>query len=140
MLIDNLHHLVQDDPQLTVRILTALARHRPNVFTEALLKLAGNIQLTVNSLEVVYSISIIVVIDQSFLDAYVAKWFHACTDLDVAPKKRNINLICKLLTELIKRNIFDMTKRLELWVHYCNYFSSFGFHKDLKDLILRNSK
>jgi len=138
--LGNLYKLIQDDPPLTIRLLTAMARHRPEVFTEALLKLADNIQLTVNSLEVVYGISLLVVIDQAFLDAYVAKWFHSCTDLDLAPKKRNIRLICRFIMELIKKGIFDFNKRQDLWLHYCTYFSNFGNIKDLKDLITRGGK
>ena len=107
------------------------------MFTEALLKLADNIQLTVNSLEVVYGISMLVVIDQTFLDVYVAKWFHTCVELDTAPKKRNIRLICKFVVELIKKGIFDASKKNELWLHYCTQFSNFGNIKDLKDLITR---
>ena len=140
LLLDNLQRFVQDDPPLTIRVLTALARKRKEAFTEALLKLADNIQLTVNSLEVVYGISMLVIIDQTFLDVYVAKWFHTCVELDAAPKKRNIRLICKFVIELIKKGIFDFSKKQELWLHYCTQFGNFGNIKDLKDLITRNGK
>ena len=140
IILNNLHELVQEDPPLTIRLLTGLARYRPDIFTETLLKLADSIQLTVNSLEVVYGISLLVVIDQAFLDAYVAKWFHNCTDLDTAPKKRNIRLICRFIMELIKKGIFDISKRKDLWLHYCTFFDTFGNIKDFKDLLMRSGK
>jgi len=112
-----------------------MAVHRNEVFKEALNKLVENISLTLNALELMYNLALGIDLEQKYLDAFVHRWFAACKEMENSAKQKNLRLVCKFVMELIKKERFDCTNKLEVWFHYCSHFGSNSYVKEFKDLI-----
>ena len=112
-----------------------MAQHRTDVFKEALNKLVEVVGQTINALELMYNLTLTMQIEQKYLDAFVHRWFTACKDMENSTKQKNLRLVCKFVSELIKREKFDCTNKLEVWFHYCSTFGSNSHVKEFKDLI-----
>lgn len=112
-----------------------MVQHRNELFKEALNKIVENVTLTIHALEFVYNLALGMQIEQKYLDAFVHRWFSACKDMENSVKQKNIRLICKFVTELMRKDRFDCTSKLEVWFHYCSHFGSNSHVKEFKDLI-----
>ena len=134
-LITNLDRLISENVDITVQILKIMSMHKNEIFTEALNKLVENTNLTLNALELVYNLVMSVKVEQRYLDAFVHRWFAACKEMENSIKNKNLRLVCKFVMELIKKEKFDCTSKLEVWFHYCSHFGSNGYVKEFKESI-----
>lgn len=126
---------MSDNVDLIVRILKVTAHHRNDLYKEILSKLVENLDQTINALDLIFKLALNIEVDQKYLDVFVHRWFVACKDLENVAKQKNLRLICKLVIELIKKERFDCTNKLEVWFHYCSYFGSNSYVKEFKNLI-----
>lgn len=116
---DNLQRLVNQDSDLVSRICIILAEKKEEMFKEFLLEMSNKIDLNLRSLEIIYKLLKILKIQHDFIDSYIKKWFVFCENLEDKEQSNNLVLICKFVNELIKRKLFDPSKNMEFWIHFC---------------------
>ena len=107
------------------------------MFREALAKLADSAALTLHSLELMYNLALSLDVEQRHLDAFVHRWFAACKEMDGAPRTKHLRLICKFAVELVRRERFDVSAKVEVWFHYCSAFAATGVVAEFKDMLTR---
>ncbi len=114
--------------------------HRQALFKEFLKEIKDNIDLSLDSLEIVYKLLKICEIDQEFLDAYIHKWLNHCKETQNPHQQSKLRLICKLVVELIERKLFDPSHSLEVWIHFCSHFKTNKFVNEMHRLIKKTLK
>jgi hypothetical protein len=128
---ENLQRLVNQDSDLVARIGIILAEKRQPLFKDFLLEMKNNIDLNLRSLEIIYKLLNAIKIDQDFINAYIKKWIDHCDNLEEKNESNKLVLICKFFTELIKRKLFDPSKNMEIWIHFCLQNNT---HKCVKEM------
>lgn len=136
-LLSHFDRLVQESGETALRLLRALASRRPDVFREALAKLAEGAALTLHSLELMYNLALSVPVEQRHLDAFVHRWFAACKEMEGAARQKHLRLICKFAVELIRRERFDASSKVEVWFHFCSHFAGSGVVAEFKDALTK---
>lgn len=120
-----------------LRLLRVLGAKRAEVFREALARLSEGAALTLHSLELMYNLALSVAVEQRHLDAFVHRWFAACKDMEGAARQKHLRLICKFAVELVRRDRFDVSSKVEVWFHYCAHFGASGVVAEFKDMLTK---
>ena len=136
-LLAHFDRLVADSADTALRLLRALAPRRPPLFADALAKLADSAALTLHSLELMYNLALSAPTEQRHLDAFVHRWFAACKDMEGAARQKHLRLICKFAVELMRRDRFDASSKVEVWFHYCSHFGATGVVAEFKDALTK---
>lgn len=136
-LLTNFDRLVNDSGETLLRLLRVLHGRRPDVFRDALTRLADAAPLTLHSLELTYNLALGAPIEQRHLDAFVHRWFAACKEMEGAARQKHLRLICKFAVELMRRERFDAATKAEVWLHYCAHFAGSGVVAEFRDALSR---
>ncbi len=102
--------------------------------------MSADLPVIINSLEVVYGLTKVIILNQEFLDAYIYRWFINCTELEQDTQTRRIKVVARFITELLQKKLFDPALAIERWFHFCNLFSQYKCMKDLQLLITQTLK
>ena len=95
--------------------------------------------VSVNSMEIVYGLTKVHRLEQSFLNEFIHLCFKQCLE---SPEKSvtRVKTIVSFVTELIDKNMFDITSKIEVWLYYCNKFDNIkaakDFHTHLKNKLV----
>ena len=77
--------------------------------------------VSTNAMEIVYEIAKVHKLDQKFLDDFIICCFKESQNNPNKSKKR-VSVIFKLMTELVNLKMFDIGRKIEVWLMYVNEF------------------
>lgn len=104
--LDAIPGIVEHNPKIISNILVNLSESYHSLMSDSLKKFIDNVNMTINSLEVVFYVLQTTLLPQEFLDCYIYKWFEYCKTLNDDPKiqRRKLKLISSFLTHLLEKN------------------------------------
>jgi len=101
--------LVEFNPMITVEILMIILKNKNNETIEKYLRQITNINVTLQSLEVVNRLVTQVELPSDFIPYYITRCRKTCEDLeDRAQQGRLVRLVCVFLRALINNHLFDI--------------------------------
>lgn len=139
--LDAIPGVVEHNPKIISNILVNLSKNYHSLMSDSLKKFIDNVNMTINSLEVVFYVLQTTLLPQEFQDCYIFKWFEYCKTLNDDPKiqRRKLKLISSFLTHLLEKNLFNASTCYDVWMKFCMEFDHFKSVKDLQKLLQENS-
>ena len=139
--LDAIPGIVEHNPKIISNILVNLSESYHSLMSDSLKKFIDNVNMTINSLEVVFYVLQTTLLPQEFLDCYIYKWFEYCKTLNDDPKiqRRKLKLISSFLTHLLEKNQFNASTCFDVWMKFCMEFDHFKAVKDLQKLLVESS-
>merc|ERR1712113_292215 len=121
---DNLPSLVEYNPMITVEILMIILKNKNKEKIKKYLRQITNINVTLQSLEVVNRLVTQVELPSDFIPYYITRCRKTCEDLeDRAQQGRLVRLVCVFLRALINNQLFDIKDMLIEVQAFCIEFS-----------------
>jgi hypothetical protein len=139
--LDSIPGIVENNPKTISNIMVNLSKNYQNLMTQSLKMFLDHVEMTINSLEVVFYMLQTTELPQEFLDCYIYRWFHYCKTLnhDAKIQRRKLKLISSFLTHLVEKKMFDASACYDVWMEFCTAFDHFKSVKDLQKLLTENS-
>lgn len=121
---DVLPLLVEYNPMITVEILMIILKNKNKEKIEKYLRQITNINVTLQSLEVVNRLVTQVELPSDFIPYYITRCRKTCEDLeDRAQQGRLVRLVCVFLRALINNHLFDIKDMLIEVQSFCIEYS-----------------
>lgn len=140
VLFSRLQAAVNQNTQLVVLLGNKLFQLKPLLFKKLLSQFAENIEMNLGSVEVVYKLIKTCRVEQSFLDVYIKNWFDKCKKEEGQSQARNLQLICRMVTQLMEEKLFDPSVSLEVWITFCSQFRTDRFVAAMHKMIEQTLK
>merc|ERR1712136_704065 len=116
--------LVEYNPMITVEILMIILKNKNKEEIKRYLRQITNINVTLQSLEVVNRLVTQVELPSDFIPYYITRCTKTCEDLeDRLQQGRLVRLVCVFLRALINNSLFDIKSMLMEVQGFCVEFS-----------------
>lgn len=137
--------LVEYNPMITVEILMIILKNKNNETIEKYLRQITNINVTLQSLEVVNRLVTQVELPSDFIPYYITRCRKTCEDLeDRAQQGRLVRLVCVFLRALINNQLFDIKGMLievqSFCIEYSRIREAAGLFRLLKSMDQNDNK
>lgn len=138
-LIAKLQTLVNKNTHLVIQIGKILFKKKPEFFSKFLKQFVEKIDLSLASLEIIYRLVKSCKVEQEFLDVYIKNWLEFCKKEEGQNQTQYVQLICRLVNELMEEKLFDPSSSLEIWISFCSHFKTdkfvAGMHKMIEQTL-----